>query len=37
LCPAVQSSVLQRDLRDLIASGRLRKIGSRAGAYYMLP
>ncbi|RPJ03082.1 MAG: hypothetical protein EHM39_00310 [Chloroflexi bacterium] len=37
LCPAVQSSVLQRDLRELVASSYLRKIGSRAGAYYMLP
>ncbi len=37
LCPAVQSSVLQRDLRDLVAAELLRKIGPRSGAYYIMP
>jgi ATP-dependent DNA helicase RecG len=37
LCPAVQPSVLQRDLRDLVAGGHLRKVGPRSGVYYILP
>ncbi len=37
LCPAVQSSVLQRDLRDLVAAELLRKVGPRSGAYYIMP
>jgi ATP-dependent DNA helicase RecG len=37
LCPAVQSAVLQRDLRELVAGGHLRKIGPRTGVYYIIP
>jgi ATP-dependent DNA helicase RecG len=37
LCPAVQASVLQRDLRDLVAAELLRKVGPRSGAYYIMP
>jgi ATP-dependent DNA helicase RecG len=37
LCPAVQSNVLQRDLRDLVAGGHLRRIGPRTEAYYIIP
>jgi len=37
LCPAVSPDVLQRDLADLVRRGALRRIGSRASAYYILP
>jgi ATP-dependent DNA helicase RecG len=37
LCPAVQASVLQRDLRDLVAAELLLKVGPRSGAYYIMP
>jgi hypothetical protein len=33
----VQASVLQRDLRDMVAAELLRKVGPRSGAYYIMP
>jgi DeoR/GlpR family transcriptional regulator of sugar metabolism len=37
LCPAVQPSVLQRDLREMVTAGLLRKVGARRGVYYIVP
>jgi ATP-dependent DNA helicase RecG len=37
LCGDVSPDVLQRDLADLVKRGHLRRIGSRANAYYILP
>jgi len=37
LCPSVQTSVLQHDLRDLVALGLLRRIGPRTSGYYIFP
>lgn len=37
LCPNVRPDRLQTDLADLAERGRLRKVGARAGAYYILP
>jgi ATP-dependent DNA helicase RecG len=37
LCGDVSPDVLQRDLSDLVRRGALRRIGSRASAYYILP
>jgi ATP-dependent DNA helicase RecG len=37
LCTDVSPDVLQRDLSDLVQRGALRRIGSRASAYYILP
>jgi ATP-dependent DNA helicase RecG len=37
LCANVSPDVLQHDLADLVRRGHLRRIGSRASAYYILP
>lgn len=37
LCPALRPDLLQTDLSTLVTEGRLRKVGPRTGAYYILP
>jgi len=37
LCSDSRPEQLQRDLVELVARGRLRKIGSRTSAYYIMP
>ncbi|MCL4238988.1 MAG: hypothetical protein KJ047_12145 [Anaerolineae bacterium] len=37
LHPALRPDLLQRDLSALVQGGYLRRVGGRAGAYYLLP
>ncbi len=37
LHPALRPDLLQRDLSALAQGGYLRRVGGRAGAYYLLP
>ena len=37
VCGDSRPEQLQRDLIELVARGRLRKVGSRTSAYYIMP